>query len=194
MEKKHFFLLVLLVFGLVCVVLVILYGAFGQKLGIRLSLSPSPTPIQVGGNDTLRKAVVKTTFQNGDFFYSVNGHFVDRPSYQDDMLRGEFIIDGDTIGTRIQINMGSKKGTMNFGVFQGSLIGNATWRLVPTDEVKSRVMPEKPAQLRLVYQKDQQLSEFDQQTIAIMNQLAGGSFSLPERFVIVPMMVGVVGN
>jgi hypothetical protein len=200
MDKKQLLLSILLYLGAIVIVFVISYIALGRFLGIRpnipflsnLPLLPSATPMPPGGSEALKKAVVKTTLANGGYFYSINGRFGVAPYYQGEILRGEFVIDGDTTGTRIPVLMTSRTGNMNFGTFKGSYTGDSTWSLVPTDLVKASVTTAKPAQLRLVYQANQKLTEFDRTVINALDKMAAGTFSVPEQFVLIPVMVGVV--
>ncbi len=151
-------------------------------------VTPSPT---LGPGLVSKLAVTKTEIKDGGFFYKINGHFLKRPDYQGDILKGDFVIDGDERQTKIKVLMTAKTGRINMGTFKGSFAGTEIWRLVPTDLLKQEIKDLAPVQLRL-YFASTKADTYSQEVQRVLDLAAGGIAAIPDNFALVPSMVGLI--
>lgn len=154
----------------------------------------APSPIQPAGQKTGQPgtpptSVKKLPFINGATVYILKGRFIAKPSYQGDLLRGEFVIDEDPFAARVPVIMTARDGNINVGRFQGSLTGSSTWKLEPTETLRELIEPNAPAQLRIQYFPDNPNSNPNERR-ALENILKGNWEN--EEFVFLPAMVGIV--
>lgn len=156
---------------------------------VKKKLFPSPTPLATHGEKPT--SVEKVALKNSQYFFEVRGKFAAKPYYQSDILRGEFIIDQDPNGSRIPVIMTAKTGKINVGRSQGTLSGTTVWKLEDTEELRQAIKPGGPARLRIQF-FSAILSEHDKLVKATLEGVMNGNWNIPEGFVFIPVMVGVV--
>lgn len=206
MEKKRRFAFnVLLYLGAVFIVALISSAAISWYLGTPIvpsgivsilpgSLkekfvpSPAPTPTPGVSKPT---SVTKVTLKNGQYFYEIHGRFPTNPYYQKDILRGEFVIDEDPYNQRLPVIMTAKTGKINVGRSKGNFAGTTVWKLESTEALKSAIVPNQPVQLRIQFFSTV-LSEHDRLVKKTLDAIIEGKWSIPDGFVFIPVMVGVV--
>lgn len=155
-------------------------------------VSPTAAPPPVAGKTAAQKlAVTKTTVKDGGFFYKINGHFLKRPDYQGNILKGDFVIDGDPRQTKIKVLMTAKTGRINMGTFKGSFAGTEIWRLVPTDLLKGEIKDLASVELRL-YFASTKADAYNQEVQRVLDLAASGTAAIPDNFALVPSMVGLI--
>ncbi|MBU1326779.1 hypothetical protein KKB64_01770 [Patescibacteria group bacterium] len=156
---------------------------------VKEKLLPSPTRAPTTGEKPA--SVEKVTLKNGQYFYEVRGKFAVKPYYQSDILRAEFIIDEDPNNSRIPVIMTAKTGKINVGRSQGSFSGTTVWKLEDTEALRLSIKPGEPARLRIQFFSPV-LSEHDKLVKATLEGIMNGNWNIPEGFIFIPMMVGVV--
>lgn len=197
MDTKSGWKYVLLGVGALLVVMVIVYLRVSTYFHIPLvSLLPSTpltqsVPIVSPTPRVKPTSVEKVTFGNGQYYFEIRGKFAAKPYYQDDILRGEFIINEDPYGLRIPVIMTVKTGTINVGRSKGSFSGTTVWKLEDTEALRLAIKPGEPARLRIQFFSSV-LSKQEKLVKATLEGIMNGNWNIPKEFVFNPMMVGVV--
>lgn len=158
---------------------------------VKKVLLPSPASTPVPGPPQKPTSVQKLSFPDGIILYTLSGRFPTKLFYQNEILRGEFIIDEDPTNQRIPVIMTSRQGKINIGRSPGSLAGDTTWKLEETEVLRQLVKPGGVAQLRIQIFPDRQ-TDYDRQARRTLEALMSGNWTLPENFILAPTMVGVV--
>lgn len=197
LKNKPLWVTILLYAGAVAVIAFISSTAISWYLGVpiiplkgKFALSPTTTPPS-GQTAVKPTSVTKMTLKNGQYFYEIHGRFPTNPYYQKDILRGEFVIDEDPHNQRLPVIMTAKSGKINVGRSKGSFAGTTVWKLESTEELKRAIKPNQLAQLRIQFFSTV-LSEHDRLVKRTLDGIIEGNWSVPDGFVFIPVMVGVV--
>jgi len=158
---------------------------------LKKKFSPSPTTTPASETIVKPTSVVKVTLKNGQYYYEIHGKFLNKAYYQKDILRDEFVIDEDPYNHRLPVIMTAKTGKINVGRSKGSFTGTTVWKLESTEDLKSAIKPTQPAQLRIQFFSTV-ASEHDRLVKRTLDGIIEGNWSIPEGFVFIPVMVGVV--
>lgn len=181
--------------GVILVLTIVLYVVFvelqppGAKGRFPFPFA-RPTPTTGQQKQTVPPtSITKLTLSNGSVLYKITGKFVTAPSYQRDLLRGEFVIDQDPTNQRIPVLMTERNGVITVGRTKSSDFEMAAWKQEPTETLKNAIVINKTVQLRIQIIPGQPLGY--PKTETYLDQLMKGSWNLPPNFLFVPTMVGV---
>ena len=192
---------ILLGVGAFVVVIVIVYLRVATYFNIPLvSLLPlNPLTKSLSPPPTLRilkekpSSVKRLTMKNGAALYIITGKFVTSPTYNaQNILQGDFVIDGDPAGHRIPVVMTSKTDKMTVVRSQGSFDGGKN--VVGSEDAESlrqSITAGAPVQLRIYPVAPGELT-IDTAVQNVLDGIIAGNWSIPDDFVLHPPMVGLL--
>ena len=141
-------------------ILVIVGGAVGifliqRQLGTR-STSLQPTDSQgiqrpVNSKYDITHYTVETPKSD---MYVLSGHFIEPLFYQNNILMGNFVVDGDQNNSPIRIQFGPKESNFSLGKTTGD---QATWGLVTMPELETGIHENVPVEVRVVLYASQDI-------------------------------------
>ncbi len=198
METNSKWKYILLSIGAFFVIIVIVYLRVAADYHIPLvSLLPSlpfmkSAPVATPTPGVKPTSVQRFTSSTGMVSYTVRGKFVTTPIYNEqNVLQSEFVIDQDPSAQKIPVIMTIKTGKINVGRSQGNLNGTTVWKLEDTESLRQSIKVNAPVQLRL-QPITPTLTPYDLSVKETMDSVMAGYWSIPDDFVLHPMMVGVV--
>ena len=145
----------------------------------------SQTPI-------ITKPIQRFTTTKNVKLYVITGKFVTNPTYNaQNVLQGDFVIDNDPTSHRIPVIMTSKTDTITVGRSQGNFDGKTVVGPENTENLRQSITINAPVQLR-IYPITTKKTENDMMMQKVMDGLLAGTWSIPDDFVLLPSMVGIV--
>jgi hypothetical protein len=152
----------------------------------------SPTPRTPKEKYIPPPPVRRITIPDGRVMYLITGKFVTNPTYNtQQVLQGDFVIDGDPTSHTIPVVMTSKTGHISVLRTLGSSVGKITAESEDTESFRQSITAPEPAQLRL-YTIASGKSANDMIEEKVLDGIIAGNWSIPNDFVIDPPMIVVV--
>jgi hypothetical protein len=155
-----------------------------------VSPAPQGTLPPAGKFTTTNSAARRLTMTNGVPLYIITGKFVTTPAYNtQNLLQGDFVIDGDPGSHRISVIMGSKTDKISVVLSQGSFdsIQNVE-ESEDTERLRQRITAGTPAQLRMY----PATSVNDIPGHQVLDEVVVNNWSIPGDFVLRPQIVGLL--
>jgi len=139
----------------------------------------------------MQPSVQKFIMQKGEVLYVIQGKFVTAPAYNvNHVLQGLFVIDHDPYNHKIQVSMASKTGKITMSTSEGSFNGQTVVSLQDIDTMQKSIKINAPVQLRYSVGPSKTTSNLSMQ--AVLDGIIGGSWVIPNGFVLSPSIVGIV--
>lgn len=86
--------------------------------------------------------------------YMLSGHFTEPLFYQNNILMGNFVVDGDLNNSPIRIQFGPKESNFSLGKTTGD---QATWGLVTMPELETSIHENVPVEVRIILYASQDI-------------------------------------
>ena len=112
-------------------------------------LAPNPENIGKRTIPSLPTDPIKKFGTENGLMYQIEGSFEGQLTQVGGLLEGDFIIRGDPDRRKIKTFLGSQQGTVIFGTYKDSFLGDVTWRPITTDELLNFVTPGRPILIRV---------------------------------------------
>ena len=145
--------------------------------------------------------ITKYVYGNNEgVLYMLEGTFVEKPVKQGPLLRGIFVLKGDTGSREINVLVGALDGNIFIGTFDGSFDGSSTWTPVPVDQVLAVISPGQPVLLKYVYrftggkEDSEKIKELESIFDKLSEEIKVGKGDLKIRptFIITAEAIGVI--
>jgi len=127
-----------------------------------------------------------SVYKLGEQMTVVFGRFVATPDFTDNVLRGRFVIEGDTKATPLLVLIAAQN--TSIGRYVGSFASEVVWKPGTLDEVRQVITADELVQLRIPIGMN---PDFD----SILNEIAKGNWDvLTTDLFLLPAMVGVISK
>jgi len=189
----------------VVVVAAVSYIAAGRYLGVPLklpilssfipkSLMQKYLPAVTPSPAVKHLAVTKSSIQeDNSIMYEIYGHFVNKLRYENNILRGEFIIDGDSTKNQIPVIIAGRGAQVIFGKFKGSYKGDVSWSRTPVDTIQEEIEPLETVYMRVIFSNKPENAPGINRITETLDSLSEGNPVFYPQFGFQPKMIGVVG-